>query len=77
MSVGLNFVNPIVIIIAATYYWGAGVVNVLVQAAEGWHVWGMWTQLVVWLVWWPAWFAGAVVVAGTLFTNEETGPKKA
>lgn len=77
MSVGLSFVNPIVIITAATYYWGADVVNVLVQAAEGWHVWGMWTQLVVWLVWWPAWFAGAVVVAGTLFANEEAGAKKA
>jgi len=77
MSVGLSFVNPVVIITAATYYWGTDVVNVLVQAAEGWHVWGMWTQLVVWLVWWPAWFAGAVVVAGTLFANEEAGAKKA
>ncbi|EKG10631.1 Gaa1-like GPI transamidase component [Macrophomina phaseolina MS6] len=43
--------------------------QVLVQAAMGWHVWGLWTQVVVWLVWWPAWFVGAVVVSGSFFTR--------
>lgn len=42
--------------------------QVLVQAAFGWHVWGLWTQVVVWLVWWPAWFVGAVVVTGSFFS---------
>ncbi|KAF4305131.1 Gaa1-like GPI transamidase component [Botryosphaeria dothidea] len=41
--------------------------QVLAQAAMGWHVWGLWTQVVVWLVWWPAWFVGAVVVSGSFF----------
>ncbi|OJD38081.1 gpi transamidase component gaa1 [Diplodia corticola] len=41
--------------------------QVLMQAAFGWHVWGLWTQVVVWLVWWPAWFAGAVVVSEGFF----------
>lgn len=42
--------------------------QVMVQAAFGWHVWGLWTQVVVWLVWWPAWFVGAVVVSGGFFS---------
>ncbi|KAF2470317.1 Glycosylphosphatidylinositol:protein transamidase, GAA1 component [Lindgomyces ingoldianus] len=67
MVILLVLLNPLVVIRAATLYWGATIVEVLVQAAEGWHVWGLWTQVVVWLVWWPAWFAGSVVVAGGLF----------
>jgi glycosylphosphatidylinositol transamidase len=59
--------NPVVLIKAATFYFGVDVVEVLLKAAEGWHVWGLWTQVVVWLVWWPAWFAGSVVVSGGLF----------
>jgi len=60
-------INPVVLIRAATFYWGRDVVKVLVQAAEGWHIFGLWTQVVVWLVWWPAWFTGSFVVAGGLF----------
>ena len=63
----LVVLNPVVIIRAATLYFGQDIVQILVQAAEGWHVWGLWTQVVVWLVWWPAWFAGSVVVSGGLF----------
>ncbi|OCK84882.1 Glycosylphosphatidylinositol:protein transamidase, GAA1 component [Lepidopterella palustris CBS 459.81] len=77
MSALLSVVNPMVIIVGATRYWGADIVDVLVQAAEGWHVWGLWTQVVVWLVWWPAWFAGAVVVAGSVFAVPETETGKA
>lgn len=67
LSIFLSFLNPVGVIGTATRYWGKDVVDVLVQAAEGWHIWGLWTQVVVWLVWWPAWFAGAVVVSGPLF----------
>jgi glycosylphosphatidylinositol transamidase len=63
--------NPVVVIRAATMYWGKDVVEILVQAAEGWHVWGLWTQVVVWLVWWPSWFAGAVVVGSGIFARPE------
>ncbi|KAF2175568.1 Glycosylphosphatidylinositol:protein transamidase, GAA1 component [Zopfia rhizophila CBS 207.26] len=68
VSVLLAALNPVVVIRAATFYWGEDIVDVLVQAAEGWHVWGLWTQVVVWLVWWPAWFAGSVVVTAGLFS---------
>jgi len=38
------------------------VVGVLVRASQGWVVNGLWTPVVVWLVWWPAWVVGAWVV---------------
>ena len=28
-----------------------------------WKVWGAWTPLVWWCIWWPAWLAGLVVLA--------------
>ncbi|KAF2788394.1 Glycosylphosphatidylinositol:protein transamidase, GAA1 component [Melanomma pulvis-pyrius CBS 109.77] len=66
-SLLLAVLNPVVVIRAATFFFGQDLVKVLVQAAEGWHVWGLWTQVVVWLVWWPAWFAGSVVASEGLF----------
>jgi glycosylphosphatidylinositol transamidase len=66
-SVLLAVLNPVVLIKAATFYFGVDMVDFLLKAAEGWHVWGLWTQVVVWLVWWPAWLAGSVVVSGGLF----------
>jgi GPI-anchor transamidase subunit GAA1 len=65
----LSLMNPLVVIYGVTRYFRADFVGVLVQAAEGWHVWGMWTQVVLWLVWWPAWFAGVVIVSLGLHQN--------
>ncbi|PSN62382.1 Glycosylphosphatidylinositol:protein transamidase, GAA1 component [Corynespora cassiicola Philippines] len=56
--------SPVSVAQAAMAYFGQDAGFVLAKAAEGWHVWGLWTQVVVWLVWWPAWVAGCVVVAG-------------
>jgi glycosylphosphatidylinositol transamidase len=58
--------NPVVVAQIATYVGKVELLDVLVKAAEGWEVWGLWTQVVVWLVWWPAWFCGSVVVASGL-----------
>jgi glycosylphosphatidylinositol transamidase len=59
----LAMLNPVLVIQTITKLLGANLTDVLVQSAIGWHVWGMWTQVVVWLVWFPAWLAGAVVVS--------------
>ena len=40
---------------------GGSAGDVLRQAAFGWNVWGMYTPVVVWCVWWPAWLAGSVL----------------
>jgi GPI-anchor transamidase subunit GAA1 len=47
-----------------SYYWKTPVGEILKEAAFGWNVWGMNTQVVVWCVWWPAWLVGAIIVLG-------------
>lgn len=66
MSMILLALNPVVVVRAVAVFFGVDIVQVLLKAAEGWHVWGLWTQVVVWLVWWPAWFAGSTVAVGGL-----------
>lgn len=59
-NVILQALSPPVII--ATICWLAGVTieDALLEAAFGWHVWGVWTQMIVWGVWWPAWLSGVI-----------------
>jgi glycosylphosphatidylinositol transamidase len=52
------------VLYSAATAWGVGVGSVLQETAFGWHVWGMYTPVVVWCVWWPAWLVGSVLVLG-------------
>ncbi|EED17466.1 GPI transamidase component (GAA1), putative [Talaromyces stipitatus ATCC 10500] len=61
----LNALSPPAVLLAACAYSGVSVQEVLSQAAFGWDVWGLWTPVVVWCVWWPAWMMGAVCVGGS------------
>ncbi|KAL5334734.1 Gaa1-like protein [Aspergillus crustosus] len=65
--VGLNILSPPVVLLAGCAYYGVSVDTVLTEAAFGWDVWGMWTQVVVWCVWWPAWVVGGALVGESLF----------
>ncbi|KAI0848838.1 Glycosylphosphatidylinositol:protein transamidase, GAA1 component [Daldinia vernicosa] len=60
----LHALAPPVVLLAGGALAGASIQSVLEGAAFGWHVWGMYTQLVVWCVWWPAWLVGQIVVLG-------------
>ncbi|KAH2692596.1 hypothetical protein KXW53_008829 [Aspergillus fumigatus] len=62
----LNVLSPPAVLIGACWYAGMSVESVLTQAAFGWNVWGMWTQVVVWCVWWPAWVVGCVLLGSSL-----------
>ncbi|GIK05867.1 glycosyl phosphatidyl inositol protein transamidase complex subunit [Aspergillus viridinutans] len=62
----LNVLSPPAVLIGACWYSGVTVETVLTQAAFGWNVWGMWTQVVVWCVWWPAWVVGCVLLGSSL-----------
>jgi len=62
-SVLLQLLSPPVVVFAACRAWGVDVGEMLVEAAFGWRVSGLWSQVVVWCVWWPAWLAGSVVVS--------------
>jgi glycosylphosphatidylinositol transamidase len=60
----LAVLNPVLVAHWSTRLLGGDLQQVLVLAAQGWHIWGLWTQVVFWLVWWPAWMLAATVVAG-------------
>ena len=59
----LHCISPPVVFSAVCYFADISAEEVLKEAAFGWHVWGLWTQLVVWCVWWPAWLIGATFVS--------------
>lgn len=60
----LTVVAPTTIIFSAAQYTGMDVAEVLRQASFGWNVLGMYTPVVLWCVWWPAWLVGMVNVLG-------------
>jgi len=60
----LNAVAPAEVLLAAAAIWKLDVGTILREAAFAWDVCGMYTPVVVWCVWWPAWLAGSLVVLG-------------
>ncbi|TID14081.1 Glycosylphosphatidylinositol protein transamidase GAA1 component [Venturia nashicola] len=40
-----------------------GLGQVLAMASTGWWVHGLWTSVVIWLVWWPGWLCASFVAA--------------
>lgn len=60
-SLVLQVLSPPVVLWATCRFWEADVTEVIVEAAFGWRVQGLWTQVVVWCVWWPAWILGGVI----------------
>jgi len=65
LAIPLNLLAPTTVLYAGTWYWNLDVGEVLKEAAFGWDVWGMNTQVVVWCVWWPAWVVGMVLLFGS------------
>ncbi|KAF4463581.1 glycosylphosphatidylinositol transamidase [Fusarium albosuccineum] len=60
----LNIVAPPTVVYAAAQVWGISIADLLREASFGWNVWGMYTPVVVWCLWWPAWLVGMVNVFG-------------
>ena len=57
----LGALSPATVIWVVCYTWSVDEGAVLAEAAFGWQATGLWTQVVVWCVWWPAWVVGGVV----------------
>ena len=62
-SIVLQILSPPVVLWLASWSCGAGVSDILAEAAFGWKVNGLWTQVVIWCVWWPAWLTASVLVS--------------
>jgi glycosylphosphatidylinositol transamidase len=61
----LSALAPPVVVYSAAQAWGVDVAHVLTEASFGWNVWGMYTPVVFWCLWWPAWLVGMVNVFST------------
>ena len=59
-NIVLHTFSPPTVIWIACLVSGISIEEVLTEAAFGWMVWGLWTQVIVWCVWWPAWLMGAI-----------------
>jgi glycosylphosphatidylinositol transamidase len=70
LAAALLALSPCSVIYAAAWFVRGGLVEVLGTAAFGWAVYGLWTQVVVWLVWWPAWLVGCFVLAMQAFQGQ-------
>ncbi|KAK5993128.1 GPI transamidase component gaa1 [Cladobotryum mycophilum] len=62
----LTVVAPPVVIYSAAQVWGVSVTQVLDGASFGWNVWGVYTPVVIWCLWWPAWQVGMINVLSSL-----------
>lgn len=60
----LQLISPTTVLHSASAYFGVDIGLVLKEAAFGWNVWGMYTPMVLWCVWWPAWLVSSVLVLG-------------
>lgn len=54
--------SPPLAIIAVTRYSESSLGSVLLEIAKGWSAQGVWSYLVIWGVWWPAWIIGGIVL---------------
>ncbi|KAI5460257.1 Gaa1-like protein [Mariannaea sp. PMI_226] len=63
----LNVVAPPTVVYTAAQIWSVSIADLLREASFGWNVWGMYTPVLVWCLWWPAWMVGVVNVLGTPF----------
>ncbi|KAK2757693.1 Glycosyl phosphatidyl inositol protein transamidase complex subunit [Arachnomyces sp. PD_36] len=62
----INLVSPPVVFLGACHLSNIPVEAALTRAVFAWDVWGMWTQVVVWCVWWPAWLCGSFLLASSI-----------
>ncbi|KAF9870404.1 hypothetical protein CkaCkLH20_12071 [Colletotrichum karsti] len=60
----LQLASPTAALYSVSSYFNISIGEVLKEAAFGWDVWGMYTPVIIWGVWWPAWLMGSIIVLG-------------
>ena len=66
-AVFFSMLSPPIGLCALNAYFGNEMGWTLFEVAKGWAAQGVWTSLVVWGVWWPAWvLGGCVLFSGAL-----------
>lgn len=65
----LNLISPPVVIYGAATISDVDIAFILREASFGWNVAGMYTPIVVWAIWWPAWTVGMVNTLGLVTSD--------
>lgn len=71
-SVILGLLSPNMVMYAVSFCCKLPVTNVLMDGLTEWHISGIWTQIVIWLIWWPAWFSITVIIASPIYVRRKT-----
>ncbi|KAK4497490.1 hypothetical protein PRZ48_011941 [Zasmidium cellare] len=58
--------SPPLALFALSWYLGKDITWMLVEIAKGWAAQGVWSILVIWSVWWPAWVLGGIVLVSSI-----------
>ena len=66
----MQLLSPTIVTWLICAAWGVNVGEILAEAAFGWKVNGLWTQVIVWCVWWPAWLAGSMITSPSLHLSD-------
>lgn len=61
----LTCLSPPIVAYSSAQIFNVPIAEVLKEASFGWNVWGMYTSIVVWSVWWPTWVLGMLNVVGS------------
>ena len=62
--------GPFTALFVAANHMRMSIEDILLEASFGWAVSGMWTQVVLWCVWYPAWLIGATTLSVGLFIDD-------
>lgn len=60
----LSAIAPPVVIYLSAWLSDIPISELLREASFGWNVWAMYTPIVVWCIWWPAWLIAMINVFG-------------
>lgn len=55
--------SPPLVLYALSWYLQKDLSWLLLEIAKGWSAQGVWSNLVIWNIWWPAWVLGGVVLS--------------
>ncbi|KAG5930558.1 hypothetical protein E4U42_006646 [Claviceps africana] len=61
----LSVIAPPVVIYSSARISDIPISELLREASFGWNVWAMYTPIVLWCVWWPAWLTAMINVLGS------------
>ncbi|KAG5913578.1 hypothetical protein E4U61_006750 [Claviceps capensis] len=61
----LSAIAPPIVICTSAWLSDITMSELLQEASFGWHVWAMYTPIVVWCIWWPAWLIAMINVFGS------------